>query len=129
MPNKHYALVGRVVRRTIRPRFTITFREQWGGFNVNWIDDPVLDADYLARLMREAGEFFRAHVRTDWVQQIVAARARELGMTAYRIAKETGGAVSQDHVQDYLTGKKSMGSHKLQHVLRVLKLDVVSLRE
>ena len=46
-------------------------------------------------------------------------------MSAYEIAKRTGGAVSEDHVQAYLTRRKSMGSHKLQHVLRALGLAIV----
>jgi hypothetical protein len=60
----------------------------------------------------------------DWIQQAVIARAKALGLTAYRIAQMTDGAVSEDHVQAYLTRRKSMGSHKLQHVLRVLDLDI-----
>lgn len=63
-------------------------------------------------------------VRADWVQRRVADRARELNLTAYAISKACGGAVSEDHVHAYLRGEKSMGSHKLQHVLRVLRLDV-----
>ena len=62
---------------------------------------------------------------TDWIQSAVIARARELGLTAYAIAKATDGAVSEDHVRAYLTRRKSMGSHKLQHVLRVLGMTLV----
>ncbi len=63
--------------------------------------------------------------RADWIQARVIARAAELGLSSYEIAKRTAGGVSEDHVRDYLTRRKSMGSHKLQHVLRVLGLDVV----
>lgn len=56
----------------------------------------------------------------DWLQSAIIARAAELELTAYAIAKATNGAVSEDHVQAYLTRRKSMGSHKLQHVIRVL---------
>jgi hypothetical protein len=58
----------------------------------------------------------------DWIQSAVIARAAKLNLTAYAIAKLTDGAVSEDHVKDYLERRKSMGSHKLQHVLAVLGL-------
>jgi hypothetical protein len=61
----------------------------------------------------------------DKIQSIVIRRAEKLGLTAYAIAKQTDGAVSEDHVKAYLTHRKSMGSHKLQHVLRVLGLKIV----
>lgn len=61
---------------------------------------------------------------SDWIQSAVIARAAKLDLTSYAIAKLTGGAVSEDHVRDYLTRRKSMGSHKLQHCLRVLGLTV-----
>lgn len=60
----------------------------------------------------------------DWVQDAVIARAEKLALSSYAIAQLTGGAVSEDHVRDYLTRRKSMGSHKLQHVLRALRLRV-----
>ncbi len=60
----------------------------------------------------------------DWIQDSVIARANKLGLTSYAIAKASEGAVSEDHVRDYLTRAKSMGSHKLQHVLRVLGLKI-----
>lgn len=62
---------------------------------------------------------------SDWIQSRVIARANELGLTAYAIAQKTGGRVSNDHVKDYLERRKSMGSHKLQHVLTVLGLEIV----
>lgn len=66
----------------------------------------------------------KAPVHDDWIRARVIARAKELGLTAYAIAKATDGGVSEDHVHDYLTHRKSMGSHKLQHVLSVLGLDI-----
>lgn len=60
----------------------------------------------------------------DWIQMRVAARASEMGLTAYAIAKATNWAVSEDHVRHYLDRRTSMGSGKLQHVLRVLGLDI-----
>lgn len=62
---------------------------------------------------------------SDWIQDRVIARADELQLNANEIATRTNGAVSDDHVRDYLNRKKSMGSHKLAPVLRVLGLDVV----
>ncbi len=60
----------------------------------------------------------------DTIQETVIARAKKLGLTSYAIAKASDGAVSEDHIQDFLNKRKSMGSHKLQHVLRVLGLKI-----
>jgi len=60
----------------------------------------------------------------DWIQNVVIRRARGLELTAYSIAKLTLGRVSEDHVKNYLERRASMGSHKLQHVFRVLGLDI-----
>lgn len=62
--------------------------------------------------------------RRDWIQSAVIRRARELDLTAYAIAKLTNGRVSEDHVKKYLDKRASMGSHKLQHVLKALGLDI-----
>lgn len=61
----------------------------------------------------------------DKIQDIVIKRAQQLGLTSYAIAQMTEGQVSEDHVRAYLTHRKSMGSHKLQHVIRALKLQIV----
>ena len=63
--------------------------------------------------------------RDDWIQAAVIKRAEQLELTSYKIALLTEGQVSEDHVRDYLTRRKSMGSHKLQHVLKALGLTVV----
>jgi hypothetical protein len=47
-----------------------------------------------------------------------------LGLTAHAIAKAARGRVSENHVHDYLTRRKSMGSQELQHVLAVLGLAI-----
>lgn len=60
----------------------------------------------------------------DRIQDIVIRRAEQLGLSSYAIAQATGGQVSEDHVRAYITRRKSMGSHKLQHVLRALRLKV-----
>lgn len=130
---KNFTLTGRVVEHHAAPRFVIAFAPcadgGWRATSPKFINSDALDydADTLAGLMSEAGDFFAAHVRADWVQRRVADRARELGLTAYAIAAACGHAVSQDHVRAYLRGEKSMGSHKLQHVLRVLGLDVTPI--
>lgn len=79
--------------------------------------------NWAARIAGEVGDEVVAD-RSDWIQARVISRAEELGLTAYAIAKASGGAVSEDHVQAYLTRRKSMGSHKLQHVLRALGLEL-----
>lgn len=62
--------------------------------------------------------------RSDWIQSVVIARAAELGLTAYALAKATDWQVSEDHVRAYLGRRKSMGSHKLQHLLTALGLEL-----
>lgn len=127
-----FTLIGRVVHHTARPRFSIALTPQDdGSFSadndaVTWLDEPPRDARVLARLMREAGDFFAANVRRDWIQDACIDRARELGLTAYAVAKLTGFAVGADHVKDFLERRKAMGSHKLQHVLRALGLTLAA---
>lgn len=124
----NFKLVGRVVHHTARPRFTVTLtpRDDGGfdgfGESIQWIDKPEPDVKALAKLMREAGDFFAKNHLRDWVQDACIARAESLGLTAYAIAKLTGDAVGPDHVKDFLERRKAMGSHKLQHVLRALGL-------
>lgn len=65
---------------------------------------------------------------TDWIQERVIARTKERGLTAYAIAQMTGGKVSHDHVKDFLERRKSMGSHKLQHILLALEIDLAAKR-
>lgn len=127
---ERFKLVGRVVHHTARPRFAAVFKpREDGGFEafgdaVTWIDSPEPDARAMAKLMREAGDFLARNIRKDWLQETVIARAAELGLTAYAIAKSTGDHVTADHVKDYLERRKSMGSHKLQAVLRAIGLRV-----
>jgi hypothetical protein len=91
---------------------------------VDWLDEPPFDAREVSRLMRLAADCVHDHWHEDWIAAAVIARAGELGLSAYAISKATGGAVSADHVLAYLAGRKSMGSHKLQHVLRALSLTI-----
>jgi hypothetical protein len=60
----------------------------------------------------------------DWIQEAVIARARVLGLNPLQISQQTGGKVSDDHIREFLNRRKSMGSHKLQHVLRALDLRI-----
>lgn len=62
--------------------------------------------------------------KKDTIQAVVIKRAEQLGLTSYAIAQMTGGQVSEDHVRAYLSHRKSMGSHKLQYVLRALRLKI-----
>lgn len=93
-------------------------RRPYDGFTDKLGDQP------LHHLRRGSQALLRAMGGEDWLQDKVIARAAHLGLTAYAIAKATGGKVSEDHIQAYLTRKKSMGSHKLQHVLTALGLQV-----
>lgn len=61
----------------------------------------------------------------DWILSIVAHRAAALRLTPYAIAKATNGQVSDDAIRLYLRGEYSLGSNKLQHVLRALGLTVM----
>ena len=124
MKPEKFTLLGRLVTHHERPRFVMLFTQNdAGGFDgkpAEWIDAP--DAKAVPTLVRQAGDFFAANARKDWIQEAVIFRARELGLNSLAISKAIGGAVSDDHVRAYLTREKSMGSHKLQHVLSVLGL-------
>jgi hypothetical protein len=119
-----FKILGRVVTHTARPRFSLTFKKHpnggWESDGPVFTDDPPKDAALLARLMREAGDFFAANVRGDWMREAVIARAKKLGVSSYEIAKGIGNAASEDSIADYLKRGNSMGSHKLQHVIRFL---------
>jgi hypothetical protein len=148
-PAENFTHVGRAVTHTARPRFVVVFApgeqaapaetlhgpagiacgasttcngQPWHAAKVEWIDEPPRDAKVLSRLLRLAADHWQEHWREDWLMEAAIARAEALGLTAYEIAKRTGWAVSADHVKDYLSRKKSMGSNRLQHVLKVLGL-------
>jgi hypothetical protein len=88
--------------------------------NLKSTEGEDLAAARVLALMAEA----RGQARADWIQQTVIDRASALGLSAYAIAQRTAGAVSADHVLAYLARRKSMGSHKLQHVLTALRLTI-----
>lgn len=58
----------------------------------------------------------------------VIARAKSLGLTAYAIARDTGGMVSPDHMRAYLTGAKDMTGERLDAVMRVLGMHVTGAK-
>lgn len=130
MVTEIFSILGRIVTHESSPRVTILFKPAadgagWEGAPIEWLDPPPRDAAAAARLMRQAGDFFAANVRRDWIQELVVSRAAALKLSSYKISKRTGNAVSEDHVRAYITREKSMGSHKLQHVLRVLGLKII----
>lgn len=59
---------------------------------------------------------------TDRIQEQCIKRMETMGLNPNRVAELVGETISRTHVCDYLTRRKSMGSHKLQHLLPVLKL-------
>jgi hypothetical protein len=60
----------------------------------------------------------------DWIRARVVERAGELDLTAYALAKMTEGKVSKDTVGRYLSGRGSISSDRLQHLLTALGLTV-----
>ncbi len=65
-----------------------------------------------------------AGVGPDAIQDACIARMAALGLTAYEVAELLEGKVSASHVYDYLARRKSMGSHKLVHLLDALGLEL-----
>jgi hypothetical protein len=64
----------------------------------------------------------RKHHMADAISDLVAARARDLGFNAFSLARACDGAVSDDLIRDFFSGKKAMATEKLQHVLQALGL-------
>lgn len=58
----------------------------------------------------------------DPIQSSVTARAKAKGLTAYAIARATGGRVSQNSVRRLFYGG-TMSTRLLAHVIRVLDAD------
>lgn len=56
----------------------------------------------------------------DAIQDLCIARMAALGLNPNQVAERVGDKVSRSHVCDYLTRRASLGSHKLQPVLRAL---------
>lgn len=77
----------------------------------------------LANSARRGGSFKRED-KGDWIQERVIARATELGLTAYALAKATASGVTENAVKDYLERRCTMSTRKLQHLFRALGLTV-----
>lgn len=64
------------------------------------------------------------------IRATIQAQAKKLGMTAYAIARAAKVndqfVVSVYHVQEYLAGRKDMTSAKLDAVMKVLGLQIIS---
>ncbi len=60
----------------------------------------------------------------DDIQERCIASMLKLGMNPNQVADAVGGKIARSHVCDFLTRRASIGSHKLQHLLPVLKLDI-----
>ena len=58
----------------------------------------------------------------DWIHVAVVRRCRELGLSGYALAKRSG--LRQQHVSDYLAGRKSMTSRLLAPLMKELGLTV-----
>lgn len=71
-----------------------------------------------------AKEQHRAAEPTDPIRESCIERAKALQMSSYAIHKATGGAISENHIQNFLDGKTSMGSNLLQHLLKALRLRI-----
>ena len=62
----------------------------------------------------------------DAIQDQLIARMEALALNPNKVAELVDGQVSRSHVCDYLTRRASIGSHKLQHMLNALKMELVA---
>ncbi|HTV49181.1 MAG TPA: hypothetical protein VMG59_12135 [Phycisphaerae bacterium] len=62
----------------------------------------------------------------DEIQEAVIAKVEKLGLNSYSLGQAVDGKISQRHIYDYLHRRKSMGSNKLQHLLKVLGMKIMS---
>jgi len=60
----------------------------------------------------------------DKIQEQCIKRMETLGLNPNKVAELVGDKISRVHVYDYLSRRKSMGSHKLQHLLPALGLSI-----
>jgi hypothetical protein len=61
---------------------------------------------------------------SDAIQDQCIAQMDKLGLNPNQVAEMLDGRVSRSHVCDYLTRRASIGSHKLQHLLAALDLEI-----
>jgi transcriptional regulator with XRE-family HTH domain len=60
------------------------------------------------------------------IQSTIQARAAQLGLTAYGLAKLAG--MSEETVRPYLQGKRDMTSKKVDKLLEALGLEVKEIK-
>lgn len=60
----------------------------------------------------------------DAIQERCIKSMIRLGMNPNQVADAVEGKIARSHVCDFLTRRASIGSHKLQHLLPVLKLKI-----
>jgi transcriptional regulator with XRE-family HTH domain len=60
------------------------------------------------------------------IQATIQARAAQLGLTAYALAKLAG--MSEETVRPYLQGKRDMTSRKVDKLLEALGLEVKEIK-
>ncbi len=60
----------------------------------------------------------------DHLQQVIAARAESLGLSAYEISKRCEGSPNPEAVKRYLTGRVALGSAYLSKICEVLGLEL-----
>jgi hypothetical protein len=61
---------------------------------------------------------------SDAIQDRCIEQMTKLGLNPNKVAEMLDGQVSRSHVCDYLTRRASIGSHKLQHLLGALNLEI-----
>ena len=61
---------------------------------------------------------------TDAIQERCIARMHELSLNPNRVAELVGDRISRAHVCDYLSRRSGMGTHKVQHLLAALGLEI-----
>ena len=105
---------------------------RWDVCEVGTLDDAATTTARLDRLWHEIDPYHPAwlayHGATDqphgWVWLYSAARAKELGLSGYEIAKRSG--VDQETVRRYLTGRQGLGVAKWEPIARVLGIHLTT---
>lgn len=63
---------------------------------------------------------------SDVIQDTCIARMESLGLNPNKVFELLDGKVSRSHINDYLTRRASIGSHKLQYLLAALNLEIIA---
>jgi hypothetical protein len=126
MPNQpRFTIRGRFVDHNNYPRCTVCVDCDLVGSVDVWLDPPPESDESVRTIIDDAVCFYRNHCRDDWIQASVAKEMDVQGLTSTDVEELSGGAVPASHIDRYRNRKASMGSHKLQHILRVLGLSIV----